>query len=148
MKNLLLSLSLLAVTTIILYSCAKQNETEENLKSAFPTSITMGSDATYFKLDSVCLCGYSAYLNTCGTSPSTEAPNMGTQVYQISGPTQARISWKVVNGYNKPQAANLTTGIYKFVGYAYVLGYRSCDGQTMADNVYDTVQITITKKRR
>ena len=30
MKNLLLSL--LAVTTIILYSCAKQNETEENLK--------------------------------------------------------------------------------------------------------------------
>lgn len=146
MKDLFIVLTIIIVLSLLIFSCNKQNI--EYSKSAFPTSITMGSDATYFKLDSVCLCGYSAYLNTCGTSPSTEAPNMGTQVYQISGPTQARISWKVVSGYNKPQAANLTTGIYKFAGYAWVLGYRSCDGQTMTDNVYDTVQITITKKRR
>jgi len=140
MKNLILILLLAAV------SCSKQNS--EYQKSAFPTSIQMGSDATYFRVDSICLCSYQAFLDNCGTSPSTEAPNMGTQVYQISGPTQARISWKVVSGYNKPQAANLTTGIYKFVGHAYVIGYRSCDGLTKNDNVYDTVQITITKKRR
>lgn len=144
MKNLLLLL-----TIITLASCSKTTENKmAGGKSAFPTSITMGSDATYFKLDSICLCSYQAFLDNCGTSPSTEAPIMGTEVYQISGPTTARISWKVVSGYNKPQAANLTTGIYKFVGHAYVIGYRSCDGVTKNDNVYDTVQITITKTRK
>jgi len=141
MKNLLFLL-----TIITLASCSKEQSYEA--KSPFPTSIQMGSDATYFRADSACLCGYSAYLNTCGTSPSTESANMGSEVYQIAGPTTARITWKVVSGYNKPQVANLTTGIYKFVGHAWVIGYRSCDGQTMNDNAYDTVQITITKTRK
>ena len=140
MKTLLLCLPL------FIAGCTKEYSYQS--KSPFPTNVQMGSDATYFKVDSVCLCGYSSYLNTCGTAPAYESPTMGTEVYQISGPSQARITWKSVNGVDKPQAANLTTGIYKFVGHAYVIGYRSCDGLTMNDNVYDTVKITITKNKR
>lgn len=142
--------------TLLALGCKKTEgitSTSEKIETAarsniFPTSITVGPDATYFKLDSVCLCGYSAYLNTCGVSPEYEAPNKGSEIYQISGPTQARISWKVVNMKSEPQAANLTTGVYKFVGHAWVTGYRACDDSLMNDNVYDTVTITITKNRK
>jgi len=143
MKN---QLTILTLLSIFLFSCSKEQSYEA--KSPFPTSIQMGSDATYFRADSVCLCGYSAYLNTCGTAPQFESQSMGSEVYQIAGNTTARITWKNVNGVNKPQAANLSTGIYKFVGHAWVIGYRSCDGLTMNDNVYDTIQITISKNKR
>jgi len=143
MKN---QIKILAALSIILFSCTKEQSYQS--KSPFSTTITMGTDATYFRVDSVCLCSYQVFLNNCGTSPSTESPNMGSEVYQIAGNTTARISWKNVNGVNKPQAANLSTGIYKFVGHAWVIGYRSCDGQTMNDNVYDTIQITISKNKR
>lgn len=113
-------------------------------RSAFPTSISMGSDTTYFRVDSICLCNATAYLNTCGTSPSTEAPTMGTEVYQIAGASQSVITGNTA----RVNITNLTYGKYTFVGHAFVIGYRSCDSQTMNDNAYDTINVTILKNKK
>ena len=113
-------------------------------RSSFPTSISLGNDTSYFRVDSCTLWDAWAYLATCGTAPDTEAPNMGTEVYQISGASQA-----VITGQSpRVHISNLTFGTYQFVGHAFITGYRTCDSTYMNDNAYDTIQINIRKNKK
>jgi hypothetical protein len=147
MKN---SLFVLIFAVLAFAACTKQADivfksdySPVAARSAFQTYIDMGEDLIVPKTDSICLTGYSAYLSTCGTAPETEAPQMGVRVWQISGPAVAGIGWY----QGKPTFTSLRPGTYSFVGSAWVLGYRSCDDSTMNDEVYDTVNVTILKRK-
>lgn len=132
-----------------IYGCKPASEDLKlQPKSIWPSYVNMGSDMTYGRTDSVCLCGYESYLSTCGTSPDTEAPIMGQTVYQILGPTYAYINWRNINGKTVPTCTNLRPGVYMFVGNVYMRGYRSCDNTTQNVDLYDTVKITILKSKK
>jgi hypothetical protein len=112
--------------------------------NAFPISIYMGIDTSYFRVDSCKLVNASAYLPTCGTAPETESAWMGVSVWQISGSSDAQI----VGNYPNITFRNLTFGSYTFVGRAYVIGFRTCDSTYMNENAYDTLNITVLKNRK
>lgn len=138
------------IPILILIGCTKEINNEEKTttptaaRSLFPTSITLGLDTSYFRVDSVCLYNASAHLDMCGVAPAYEAPNIGTEIYQIAGPNQAVCRWQ--NGL--PTISGLTFGTYTIVGHAWVLGYRICDETVKTDNVYDTINITINKNKK
>lgn len=131
-----------------LFGCTKTDYKIEQPKllsrSAFPSYISLGNDTSYFRVDSVCLCNASAYLATCGTAPETEAPVMGTDVYQIEGATQGIITGSAP----RVSISNLTFGTYKFVGHTYMLGFRTCDSTYQDVSLYDTITITILKNKK
>ena len=135
---------------LFLYSCTKSTDIAIKSdyspmagRSIWPTTISLGEDLILPKTDSICLIGYSAFLSTCGTAPETEAPLMGTRIWQMSGPSQLFFGW--YNG--KPTIKGFIPGTYTVVGSAWVIGYRSCDDSTMNDQAYDTVNITILKRK-
>jgi len=147
----------LPVLCLFLWSCSKVEPQIDSKASpslmagrspVFPTTIYLGEDTVCNRITSIRLWDYTASLNTCGVSPEYEAPNKGVQIYQIAGPTQTIISWANWNDYQQvPVIQGLEPGLYKFVGHAYVTGYRACDDSTMNDHAYDTISITVLKRR-
>ena len=157
MKNKVYFLCLLIVIGTIAISC-KKNDILENpvqersvsyqSRSVFPTYIEMGNDTTFGRTDSVTFYGYSSYLSSCGTAPETEAPLMGVKVYPILYPSFVTIGWTTYNGKAVPYAKGTKPGVYKFVGSAYIIGFRTCDSTYQNVEVYDTVTITVLKSRK
>ena len=116
--------------------------------SAFPIKIYLGEDSACNRITSINLWAYTCYLPTCGYQPELEAPNMGAEVYQIAGPTQTIISWANYNNYQEvPVIQGLEPGVYKFVGHAYITGYRACDSSYQDQHAYDTITLTVLKRR-
>lgn len=111
--------------------------------SAFPTYITLGPDTTLFYTNMIKFPNYSAYLNQCDLNQQG-----GVEVYQISGPTTAIISWYNYDYMSYPSAQNITAGKYGFVGHAWVTGYGYCDDSVHNDQVYDTCWVTVLKRRK
>jgi hypothetical protein len=139
------------IPILLLFGCTKEivnneekTQQQQFARSPFPTSISLGADTSYFRVDSVCLYNAVAYLDMCGVAPAYEAPSIGTEIYQIAGPNQAICKWE--NG--KPTITGLIYGTYTIVGRAWVLGYRICDETVKTDNVFDTINITINKNKR
>lgn len=146
---------------LFLWSCSKVEPTPpQNINSkasaglmaarssAFPIRVYLGEDTVSNRITSIHLWDYEAYLPTCGVNPQYEAPNMGVQVYQIAGPTQTIISWANWSNFNSiPVIQGLEPGDYKFVGHAYITGYRQCDSSYQDQHAYDTISITVLKRR-
>lgn len=134
------------------FGCTKDDGIIENKEAnrlyarstAFPTVIFLGPDATYPRTDSVFISSAYAYLNSCGTAPETEAPHMGSEVYQLSGPTQAKITWPG----STLTLTNLSPGNYVFAGRAWVEGFRTCDSSYINQQSFDTLYITVLKSRK
>jgi hypothetical protein len=150
----------LPILALFLWSCSKVEITpEQNINSkapkslmaarspAFPTTIYLGEDSVCNRITSIRLWDYYCYLSTCGVNPEYEAPNMGQEVYQIAGPTQTIIGWANWTATSIPTIQGLEPGIYKFVGHAWVTGYRACDSSFQNQHAYDTLTLTILKRR-
>lgn len=110
----------------------------------FPTVINLGPDLTVSRTDTLTITNVYAYLSTCGLSPEYEAPLLGSQVYQLAGPNQSVVNWTG----SRLSLGNLIPGNYKYVGHAYMIGFRLCDSTYVNDNAYDTLSVTILKSRR
>lgn len=154
MKTRIYFLCLLIITATVIISCRKSDSVETSVenkfqaRSAFPTYIKLGPDTTYPRTDSFAFVHYDSYLASCGTAPETESPIMGIKVYPILYPTYVTIGWTTYNGRAIPYAKGTKPGVYKFVGSAYILGFRTCDSTYQNVNAYDTITVTILKSRR
>lgn len=141
------------IIALFLLSCSKETSFENSVDSqtsveprtsVYPTSVNLGPDITLYREFSTCVCRQEVYLNTCGVQPAYEAPDKGYEFYQISGPNQAGIDMN----YSSPILCNLTYGVYKFVGHAWVRGFSACADSTFADEKYDTIQVSVLRKKR
>lgn len=146
---------------LLLWSCSKvQTTPPQNIDSkaiyspvaarspAFPIRIYLGEDTVCNRITSILLKDYICYLPTCGVDPAFEAPDMGAEVYQIAGPTQTVIGWaNWIQFSSIPVIQNLEPGVYRFVGHAWIQGYRPCDSSYQNQHAYDTIQVTVLKKR-
>lgn len=137
---------------LLLIGCTKQPEGMVHIpyegRTGFPTSIYMGQDYTIPRSDSFAFTEYTSYLATCGTSPETEAPTMGIKIYPILFPSYVWIRWTTYQGKQIPYVVGLKPGVYKFVGTAYMFGFRTCDNTYQNVEVYDTMTLTVLKKHR
>lgn len=147
MKNILIAL------LVLLYGCSKEYSFEgkpskdvivEARTNPFPTTINLGPDLTVQRTDTLTITGVYAYLSTCGLSPEYEAPLLGSQVYQLAGPNQSVVNWSG----SRLCLGNLIPGSYKYVGHAYMIGFRLCDSTYVNDNAYDTLNVTVLKSKR
>lgn len=134
------------IPLIFIYGCTPKDESI-NVERSFPIYVTLGPDLSFKKGDSVACISYESYLPTCGVSPDYEAPNMGAEVYQISG-KQASIGWTTYSGKTIPYFTDLSRGSYTFVAHAYIEGYRECDQTYQNQHAYDTLNLTIRNGRR
>ena len=146
---------------MILASCSKVDNTPiqqidskailspiQARSQTFPISVYLGEDTACNRITSINLWAYHSYLPTCGVNPQYEAPNMGVDVYQVAGPTQTIISWaNYTDNQEIPAIQGLEPGLYKFVGHAYITGYRICDSSYQNQHAYDTISITVLKRR-
>lgn len=145
------TLSLLSIL-ILFVTCQKapvdllepqQTIAQQPRNTIWPLKIDLGPDLTVQRTDSVSISSAYAYLPFCGVSPEYEVPVWGTEVYQISGPTQSRIYFN-----SGLRLGNLAPGSYTYVGHAYMEGFRLCDSVYFNDHAYDTLKLTVLKSKR
>ena len=131
---------------IFIWGCTPKDENLQQ-RAIWPSTLELGTDITSGRTDNICLCEYSSFISTCGMAPDTEAPDMGVDVYQISG-KPATITWQVVDGKTVPVITGLEAGQYSFGGHLWIHGFRTCDSTYQNTDLYDTINVNILKRKK